>query len=286
MIEGVKENDRENCVDIAADICHRALNLPGIGKYIDVAHRLGPKRSMSFRPIVVRFIYHQDAARILARAHHARRFQLSIRPDYTKEVLRERVQMEKVHHLAYRDGKSTQLNGTTLWYNGAKYSLSTVLNAGLDVARISERKTRNTFKFYGRFSPLSNFHPVNLSYKNEHFSSADQLYHYMRAERADKPSLAVEILLCSDPVDCKALGRQVPADRNKDVDTMKTVISLKFSHSKFKDQLKKSGDLEQIECNPHDFFWGAGCSLDSNESDGYSGVNTLGKLLMEFRAGI
>ena len=118
IIEGVKEHEYEDCVNILSDICARVLNLPDMYRYIDKANRNGPKRTGAPRPIIARMLYHQDAEVIIARSSLARAAGLRIRPDYPKEVQRDNVLLEKVHRLSLRDGKPTKLNGDKLFYNG------------------------------------------------------------------------------------------------------------------------------------------------------------------------
>ena len=282
IIEGVQEYEGEDCYDIVADVCNRALGLPNMDAYIDKTHRVGPRREGATRAIIVRFLYHQDADRVLAKASIGRRAGLNIHADYSKDTLRERLQLEKVHRLAQRDGKTTRLVGSKLLYNRQVYSLDTIHGAGLNLSRISERKTGDQLRFYGRFSPLSNFHPVKLEYNDFLFSSAEQLYHFKRAEAINHHSLAVEISLAKDPVDCKHISKHIPEDRDRDMQIMQSVLRQKFALPRFRDYLAKTGKLAVIEANPHDAFWPAGCSLDG-KSDGYKGSNHLGRILTEIR---
>ncbi len=105
IIEGVREHDHEDCVFLVTDICENVLNLPNIDRYIDKAHRYGPRLPRAHRPIIVRFIYHQDADMVIARQKMAREVGIRIQADYPKEIQREHYLLEKVHILALRDGK-------------------------------------------------------------------------------------------------------------------------------------------------------------------------------------
>ena len=279
IIEGVQEREQEDCVYIVSDICASVLNLPDINRYIDKAHRNGPKRPSGNRPIRVRFLYHQDAEMVLSRGNMARAAGLRVIPDYPKEIQREHFLLEKVQRISAKDGRMTKLRGNKLYYNGKGYSVKDIHTAGLDIGRIAERRNDQKVKFYGRFSKFSNFFPVELLYKGKRFTSSEQLYQYRRAENTKDESLAWEILLANDPVDCKTLAKRIPENRSKDLELMREVIELKFAKDPFKCELKKTGTAALIECNPYDTFWSAGCHLDNREPDGIKGQNQLGKLL-------
>ena len=286
VIEGVREHTNEDCVDIVADICNSVLNLPDMHRYIDKAHRYGYKKTTGPRSIIVRFIYHQDAELVLTRSGNARAAGLRLSPDYPKEIKREHILLDKIHRLALRDGRSTKLKGNRLYYNGKTYSIYDVHTAGLDIGRIAERKEGKKMKFYGRFSKFSNFYPVELSYKDKRFSSAEQLYQYRRAENVNDRSLAIEILLANDPADCKALAKHIPEDRERDLGIMRDIVEQKFSQAPFKLELQKTGTSELMECNPYDRYWGTGRHMDERDSTTVIGENHLGKLLQEYRGRI
>ena len=151
--------------------------------YIDKVHHKGRvnTKSNTPRPIIARFLYHQDADLKLSNAYLARRHGLRISADYTKDVLRDHIQLEKVHKKAHREGISTQLIGNKLKHNGKVYNRNSVQDFGLKVSEFAERRRRDFIRFYGRFSLFSNFHAAVLDYKQMKFHSAEQLYHSRRA---------------------------------------------------------------------------------------------------------
>ena len=118
IIDGVKEFDYKDCVSIVSDICAKVLNLPDMYRYIDKAHRNGPRRNTAPRQIIVRFIYHQDAEIVISRSNMARAVGLRVYSDYPKEIQSENILLEKVHRLSLRDGRTTKLRGNRLLYNG------------------------------------------------------------------------------------------------------------------------------------------------------------------------
>ena len=91
-------------------------------------------------------------------------------------------------------------------------------------------------------------------YKDAKFHSAEQLYQYKRAERANNKSLALDILMTRVPVECKSLSKDLPEDRNTDIQIMREVIELKFRKEPFKSELTKTGEATLMECNPYDKF--------------------------------
>ena len=190
--------------------------------------------------------------------------------------------LAKVQKQAYLDGKPAKLSSNKLVYKGRAYTVNSIYDAGLEVAKISERRNENKVKFYGRFSLLSNFYPVALSYKGIHFHSAEQLYHYKRAEELGNQTLAFDIAMTEDPAECKQLTKDIPRDNERDNRIMRTVILQKFSIPKFRTFLKATGTAELIECNPYDRYWSCGCSLDMDLKDA-NGKNMLGIIIGEFR---
>ena len=161
--------------------------------------------------------------------------------------------------------------------------MNTIQNSGLNVSQVAERRSPNKVNFYGHFSVFSNFHPVQLEYKSMVFHSAEQLYQYQRALASGNQTLGLEIKLASDPADCKHLAKEIPDDRNRDMQIMKSVLSQKFALPKFKEALLKTGKSDILECNPHDLYWSAGIRLD-DDAQAYKGKNALGKALEEIRS--
>ena len=89
--------------------------------------------------------------------------------------------------------------------------------------------------------------------------------------------------LATDPVECKALAKYIPENREADIKSMREVIALKFTKEPFRTELMKIGNATLLECNPHDKFWSAGCRLDEVDPNKTTGNNQLGKLLQEHR---
>lgn len=282
LVDGVREHPHEDCVSIMADICSKVLGLHDFHRHIDKAHRYGPKRQTHPRPIIVRFVYHHDADFILSRSDCAKRAGLRFTPNYPKEIQRENALLYKVHRAAQQEGQETRLNANALHYKGKAYTVHNVHKSGLKTERVAERRDDRTIRFFGRFSKFSNFHPVTLQYQGFLFKSAEQLYHFKRAQMTNNESLAIAIALSLDPLDSKRLAKDIEPEKDRDLRIMREVIEMKFSKDTFKKELVNTKKAELIECNPHDRFWGSGYHLDE-KTPTKSGANHLGNVIMEFR---
>ena len=212
MFGGIREQEHENCHHIISDVCDKVLGMKNMHMYIDKCHRVGRKNDNYPRDIIAKFLYHQDAEEVLSRASYGKHAKVHIFPDYIKDVKRDRAILLKVHRQAQQDGKRSKLVSNKLFYNGQAYTVDTVYNSDLGVEKISERRSENQIRFYGRFSLLSNFYPVDLKFKDTHFSSAEQLFQYKRAEELGQYPLALEIAMTDNPADCKHLAKDIPRD--------------------------------------------------------------------------
>jgi N-glycosidase YbiA len=130
-------------------------------------------------------------------------------------------------------------------------------------------------KPYGFFS---NFAPYPICLKEKIWLTTE---HYFQAQKFANTFHEEEIRLAPTPRDAAEMGRDRGRPLRKDWnaiknEVMREALYAKFSqHPDLSQKLLATGDLKLIEHTQNDRYWGDG-------GDG-SGVNMLGKLLMEVR---
>lgn len=129
---------------------------------------------------------------------------------------------------------------------------------------------------YGAFS---NFAKYGFDIDGRYWPTSE---HYFQAQKFAGTIHEDEVRLAPTARDAARMGRDRRLPLRPDwervkLDVMRTALHHKFTaHPSLVDLLLSSGDEEIIERTTEDYYWGCG-------SDG-SGMNTLGKLLMELRA--
>jgi N-glycosidase YbiA len=141
-----------------------------------------------------------------------------------------------------------------------------------------EKKVINFYSTKDAYGCFSNFsaHPILL--KNKIWKTSE---HYFQAQKFAGTKHEEEIRLIDSPMVAARKGRDRKRPLRKDWevvknDIMREVLRAKFTqHEDLKKILLETGDAELVEHTTNDRYWGDG-------GDG-SGLNMLGKLLMELR---
>jgi N-glycosidase YbiA len=129
--------------------------------------------------------------------------------------------------------------------------------------------------FRGRYSFLSNFHPVMIRYDGVDFPTVEHAYQAIKTtDRKRRRKIAT----APTPVAAKHMGKRVQIRRNWNsikVSVMRELLRRKFAHPELRALLLATGKKELVEINRFgDRFWGV-C--------GGTGQNHLGKILMDVR---
>ena len=142
---------------------------------------------------------------------------------------------------------------------------------------------------YGYFS---NWYPCSFYEKGIHFDSTEKYMMYHKALTFNDYDTAEKILRCTNPRDCKLLGKQLRGFSQGVWDKVKyNIVSLgnlyKFTSTpEFKDKLISTADRYIVECSPTDRTWGIGMSLEDDDCyypNRWKGDNLLGSVLMDVR---
>ena len=215
-----------------------------------------------------------------------------INHDYTDNVRLARRILAPVLKIAKQKDKDSYITGDKLYYKGQKYSLDEISKLDLDTAALSMVMSGEHVTFYGRFSPLSNFHPAVFDVEGVTYNCVEQYYQAQRAIFAKRRDIVQKILLAKDPVNMKSLGDQLKSSNTEwyttqAVQVMRTGLSAKFSKPYFKQFLVRTEQRRIIEANKYDQFWSCGLSSSDpkiKDINKWPGKNQLGKLLMELRS--
>jgi N-glycosidase YbiA len=130
-----------------------------------------------------------------------------------------------------------------------------------------------------KYGAFSNFAKYGFEVDGRFWLTSE---HYFQAQKYANTIHEEKVQAAPTARDAARMGRdrQLPLRRDWEdvkVDVMRTTLYYKFaSHPALVDLLLSTADEEIIEQTTNDYYWGCG-------SNG-SGVNMLGKLLMELRA--
>ena len=316
MFEGLAESHNENCFEVIFDVLTEKLLIADARKRIQFSrvHRVGKKKSMSFagavslapkpRPIIARVINHAHKEEIMSRrsllssrtpgdesANSSAR-KIWINHDYTDDVRLARRILAPVLKIAKQKDKDAYITVDKLCYRGHRYSLDELGKLDLDTAALSMVMTGEYVAFYGRFSPLSNFHPAVFEIDGITYSCVEQYYQAQRALFSNRRDIMQKILLAKDPVNMKNLGDQLKASNPewytaRATQVMHAGLSAKFSKPYFKQFLFRTEQRRIIEANKYDQFWSCGLSSSDpkmKDINKWPGKNNLGNLLMKIRS--
>lgn len=143
------------------------------------------------------------------------------------------------------------------------------------------------FRYTGdTYGYLSNFYHAEMVIDNVSYPHVEAFYQSQKFIDTDY-DLAMRIAHTRNPKESKRLARSVEMSSDKRqqwnnglrVTVMKKGVLHKFlTNVDLRDKLLSTGDSPLVEYAPHDNYWGDG-------RDG-SGVNMLGKILMEVRSSL
>ena len=316
IFDGVSESDNENCADIIYDLLTEKLLIDNARNRIQFSriHRIGKKKLLSYagvtssnmkpRPIIARVIHHDHKEEIMSRrrllaeppsdGEQAPGTKIWINHDLPESLRRAKRIWSPVLKMAKEKDKQSRIVGDKLSFKGQLYGTHDLSKLDLDIASLSMSMTSANVVFYGRYCPLSNFHPVFFAIDGVAFNCVEQYYQFQRALFARRRDIADQILLCKDPVKMKNLGDQLKTANSEWYDERAIVVMrhgllAKFSKPQFKSFLLQLDERKIIEANKFDKFWSCGVSSNDpriNDSGSWPGRNTLGKLLMDIRAEI
>lgn len=138
---------------------------------------------------------------------------------------------------------------------------------------------------------LSNFYPCNITYRDEHFKSAEHAYQYAKAVDMGKLEIAHEIKAADNAFIAKGISRKLPKDQiqqweKSNCDIMREIIEVKAKTvPEFVTCLRETAAYTLAEATS-DLFWGTGLNPELTEvtkPEYWAGKNILGAIIMDVR---
>ena len=154
------------------------------------------------------------------------------------------------------------------------------------------RETDKFVFFWGSNDIYSNFYYSPFKHQGILFKWSEQAVMYRKAMLFSANNIAEQILKAQTPKECKELGRSrlIPFDdgvwQGFREEIYWDVLYDKFSNSKLKAELLKTGSKTLAEASPYDKIWGIGLSENDVRAEDprkWRGLNLLGEVLMRVR---
>ena len=143
---------------------------------------------------------------------------------------------------------------------------------------MNEKKVISFYSTKDEYGCFSNFSAHKIFLKGKSWKTTE---HYFQAQKFAGTSDEEELRLADSPMQVAKMGRDRKRPLRKDWeavkdDIMREALKAKFTqHEDLKKILLETGDAQLVEHTKNDRYWADG-------GDG-SGLNMLGKLLMELR---
>ena len=291
LIDGVKESDGENTIDIALDILS-AIDQNMSRSDIDFTQRVF-RHGNKTRPILVVFKSIAQRDSIMGRKKALRsRPNLSavwLNEDSNPMIRKQKLETRSVVKHAIARGYDAKQRGLGVVINGRYYARDNMGQLPDDI-QLRTTKTRiegNTIGFQGKLAPLSNMYLCPIVVDGKDHKSAEHYIQYTKVMLANLTELAQKIQDTSCSYVAKSLGGSVkiPIWDNVGEDIVKMGMRYKYDQNPhLKKILMDTGNKTILECTP-DMKWGAAISLDSKVfgTGKYPGQNVTGHSLQELR---
>ena len=191
-----------------------------------------------------------------------------------------------------KDKSAKIIQGNKLMYNGKLYDSDSLRTSGLPLHKVHQKETPTGIFFKGHLSPLSNFSPTTIIIDNIRFNSVEQYYQAERARRHSDQQTFMKIMDEYDPAEMKGFAKHLSMDpkitaemeEKENQKVMMTALRKKFEEPNMKEFLIGTGEKILAEAS-YDVVWGTGIDLYKSNcgSNDFTGLNRLGKMLMELR---
>ena len=148
------------------------------------------------------------------------------------------------------------------WIKGRLYSQRSFADLPINAHDVCTTTHGDVTVFAGRFSRLSNLHPVKLQIDGSTWDSVEQYYQAQKALAAGEQGLFNEIRLAIDPQEAMELGRGArpgPEWQQQGPVVMKRALLQKFQLPKFKNALRGTSNI--IGEATRNSFWGTGKTM-------------------------
>lgn len=303
IFEGIRESKDENTMTLIQDILANKLGLKTEDIRFHEVHRLGTRSFASVtagqgkpRAIIARFLCRQDRMNVWALKKHLKGTDIWIREDLPEVIERQRRFMYAVSKMA-KDNKfpgEVYVSGPSLVVNKKRYAYEELdkLPDAIHPRRLCTREVNGHILFYGKYSPLSNFHQSPFVVDDHKYQSVEEYYQTAKAIEAGDDIARLRIRKTADPVEQKRIGGSIKINElewqtGKGKAAMTKAVTEKFRQNpRLKQFLLETEDRPLVECNVGDRFWSCGLSIrnpHAADQTKWQGNNWLGQCLMEVR---
>ena len=258
---------------------------------IDAIHRKpGPKERP--RAVIVRFLQRTDRQRVWDARRNLKGTPYSLNEDLPEQYNRSRSILVPIMKSARTAGYKATLVLDKVKIDGRLYGtdqlsqLHEKCNPALECVKVTD----TSYCYFGRYTPLSNFHQCNLKLQGIRYNCTEQYIQHKKAESLGHDDIAQKILHTTDPVAMKQMGDSIKGNTQVWYDQARDII-LPAIRAKFEqnpslmDCLAQTGDRQIGEATRNQ-FWGIGLTLKNptiSDVNQWSGKNIMGQLLMSVR---
>ena len=287
IIAGVTERRDERLKYLTLEILSNT-NIPLTPNDKEQAVRVGAYRQRGPpRPILVKFWDVSDRDQVMANRHLIKNnpncSSIWINEDLPEKNKKTRYEMKILGELAVSLDHQVILRGEKIQIDGITYSEDTLdqLPDHLSLERAFTRDTPNDIAFHSEHSFLSSFHPVDIVFHNNKYTSAEQGIQHSKAKVHKHEDIACEIMRTQDPIVTKRLGDKIITNEawQKHQDKWAEEITYaKFDQNpKLAQALANTKQAPLIECTLSK-HWGVGVHITNRELYQKS-FKPLGKIL-------
>lgn len=285
VVTGIKEADKEDC----RLVCRELFRKLQIEENVEVVrtHRLGSKGHDSFRPLIIRFRFHENKEKVMKNRKLLKDTGIFINDHLSIDATRKKNSLLPVLKELRQVNEKAHMRGAKIYSDGRLYSEKNVHELPIDAHSANTKTENDVTVFRGRFSRLSNLHPCHFEMDGKQWSSIEQILQHGKAVRAGQVEVASRILWTDDPVDIMYIGKAVnnPTGWNEAAKAiLKTSLAKKFAIPQFKLALQKTGKV--IGEGTRDKVYGIGFTPSANEAhepSKWTGENLMGTLLMDLK---
>jgi hypothetical protein len=216
-----------------------------------------------------------------------------VNEDFSPETSKYRASLTPILKAAKLENKKCSIVGDALILNGKRYPKDKLndLPPSLSPLNLSQKSNATSIAFFGRASPLSNFHPANFNINGVNYNCNEQYYQSQKASLANDKIAHDRIMETDDPAEQKRLGSMVKINPEmwdkKSTKIMHSGLVAKFDQNhELADYLLNTSNKLIFEASPRDKTWGIGLSLSHPkvlDQSAHTGLNLLGKILMTQR---
>ena len=177
--------------------------------------------------------------------------------------------------------------------NGTSFSVDDLhkLPPDLHGENICSITDQNSYGFFSKLHPFSNFYEVPFEFQGITYHSTEQMIQHLKATHFDDEETAEKILEADTLLECKKLAREIENYNNYGWNSIaksmcESGIKCKFDqNSSLKLSLLKTKGKKLVECSV-DEIWGTGVFINDHQAlncDRWINQGILGEILEEIR---